>query len=146
MIAVTIEEVSPADWERVSTSWKVPSLVWTALDCGLRPIEVERSHEGWIRLEKGVLHIPKREASKNRDNWESALQQRTVEALDRWLDERDNYGKYDGSDAIWLNRQSNPYTSRTLNDLLDKLVQSQESTGPAVTSRGTASATVRAHT
>jgi len=35
-------EVEPADWERAN-GWKVPSLVWTSLDAGLRPIEVQRS-------------------------------------------------------------------------------------------------------
>ncbi len=114
-------DVTPDDWERVSTSWEVPSLVWTALDAGLRPVEIERSRIGWLRLEKGVIHIPKREASKNRDHWEVALSERTVRALERWLDERENYMKYDGYEDIWLNWQGNPYQSRTLNYLLDKL-------------------------
>lgn len=114
-------EVTPDDWERVNTSWKIPSLVWVALDAGLRPVEIERSRVGWLRLEKGVIHVPKREASKNRDHWEVALSERTVKALERWLDERENYTKYDGRDDIWLNRQGNPYQSRTLNYLLGKL-------------------------
>lgn len=114
-------DVTPDDWERVSTSWKLPSLVWAVLDAGLRPIEIERSRVGWLRLEKGVIHIPKAEASKNRDHWEVALGERTVSALERWLNERENYTKYDGREDIWLNRQGNPYQSRSLNYLLDKL-------------------------
>ena len=114
-------EVKPADWERINTSWKIPSLIWTALDAGLRPIEIERSRLSWLRLEKGAIHIPKKEAAKNREHWEIALQSRTVEALERWLDERENYSKYDGRDNIWLNRLGNPYKSKSLNYLLDDL-------------------------
>lgn len=36
------EEIDPADFEQAN-GWKFPSLVWTSLDAGLRPIEVARS-------------------------------------------------------------------------------------------------------
>lgn len=65
--------------------------------------------------------VPKGEASKNRDHREVAPSERTVGALERWLDERENDTKYDGRDDIWLNRQGNPYQSRTLACLLGKL-------------------------
>lgn len=116
-------DVSPDDWNRLNKSWELPSLVWTALDTGFRPSEVEKSNTSWLRLEKGELHIPKEESSKNRDNWEVALQPDTVKALARWLDERENYTKYDGSDSLWLNRKGNPYTSGPLNYLLDNLCE-----------------------
>jgi site-specific recombinase XerD len=114
-------EVTPDDWARINRSWEIPSLVWTSLDAGFRPIEIERSSLEWLRLDKATLFIPKGDSSKNRDNWEVALEPRTVDALRRWLDEREAYPKYDDSDAIWLNRKGNPHNSGTLNCLLDNL-------------------------
>lgn len=35
-------EVTPDDWERAN-GWKFTSMVWASLDCGLRPVEVERA-------------------------------------------------------------------------------------------------------
>lgn len=58
-----IEAISPDDWDRAN-GWKIPSLVWTSLDAGLRPIEVERTTIGWIDTENCVLWIPKDESSK----------------------------------------------------------------------------------
>ncbi len=34
--------IKPSDWDRAN-GWKIPSLVWTSLDAGLRPIEIERA-------------------------------------------------------------------------------------------------------
>lgn len=116
-------EVSPADWDVVNQSWKIPSLVWTALDAGLRPIEVGRAKRSWLRIDKATLYIPREESSKNRDNWEVALQERTADALALWLDQRENEIKYDGRDELWLNRQGNPYNSANLNYLLGKLCE-----------------------
>lgn len=115
-------EVGPADWERVA-SWKLPSLVWAALDAGLRPVEVERSTLGWLRLSKGALFVPKDQPAKNRDHWEVALQPRSIKALERWCEQRERYEKYTDRDAIWLNQRANPYTSGPLNDLLDNLLE-----------------------
>lgn len=39
-------EVSKDDWDRAN-GWKIPSLVWTSLDTGLRPVEVERATTEW---------------------------------------------------------------------------------------------------
>lgn len=114
-------KVGPADWARLA-SWKVPSLIWTALDAGLRPVEVERSNLAWLRLEKGALFIPKEEAAKNRDHWEVPLRSRTVTALEHWLEQREQYPKYASSDSIWLNQLGNPYTSGPLNNLLGHLL------------------------
>jgi len=55
--------VTRDDWED-ATSWKVPSLVSTGLDAGLRPIEVERSRVSWVDVGNAVLRIPKEEDSK----------------------------------------------------------------------------------
>lgn len=117
-------DVSPHDWDALNTSWKFPSLVRTALDTGLRPCEVERASTGWVRAEKATLYIPKDEAAKNRENWEVALRPDTVLALEKWLEQRANQAVYDGRDDLWLNRQGNPYTSKTLNHWLRKLCDS----------------------
>jgi site-specific recombinase XerD len=110
-------EVSPNDFDRAN-SWKYPSLIWTTLDAGLRPVEVKRSTVDWIDLQNNVLRIPMEESSKNEDNWIVSLTDRTTSALERWLTERQNYDKYADSDAIWLTRDGNPYQSYSLNYLL----------------------------
>jgi integrase len=115
-------EVSPDDFERAN-SWKHPSLIWTALDTGLRPIEVERSTVDWVDLDNSLLRIPKEESSKNTDNWVVSLTDRTTNALSRWLTERQQYDKYADSDAIWLTRDGNPYQSYSLNYLLRRVCE-----------------------
>lgn len=117
-----ITEVSPEDWERAN-GWKVPSLVWTSLDCGLRPIEVERARVDWVDTSNGVIRIPREESSKNRDNWIAGLTERTTEALTRWLQERENYSKYDDTSSLWLTREGNPYTSQSLRYLIRRLCE-----------------------
>lgn len=116
-------EVSPDDWERLNVSWKWVSLIWVTLDAGLRPCEVERAKLSWFRPSKGEIHIPRKEASKNREDWEVALRADTVDTLTQWLAERSNIGKYDSSDALWLNRQGNPYCSKTLNYHFHRLLE-----------------------
>lgn len=113
-------EVSRSEFERAN-SWKIPSLIWTAMDAGFRPIEVKRSRIQWIDLENKLLRIPKDESSKIRDNWEVALTDKTVQFLRRWLDERDNYEKYEDTDAIWLTREGNPYDKFSIRYVLQKL-------------------------
>lgn len=115
-----LEEVTPADWGRAN-GWKIPSLIWVSLDCGLRPIEVERASTHWVDTTNGVLRIPKEESSKNRDNWIVGLTDRTSEALSRWIEERRNYSKYDETDGLWLTREGNPYTSQSLRYLIHRL-------------------------
>ncbi|PSQ17288.1 integrase [Halobacteriales archaeon QS_8_69_26] len=114
------EEVDPADWDRAN-GWKIPSLVATSLDAALRPIEVERAVTSWVDTGNGVLRIPKDQSSKNRDNWVVGLRKRTVESLGRWLSEREAYAKYDGTDALWLTREGNPYGSAALRSVLHRL-------------------------
>jgi len=113
-------DVRPADWERAN-GWKIPSLVWTSLDAGLRPVEVKRSNVGWIDVDNQVLRIPKEESSKNRDHWIVGLRERTAEALKKWLEEREAYPQYDDTDAVWLTRKGNPYHVSSLRYLLHKL-------------------------
>lgn len=60
-------EIVPADWDRAN-GWKIPSIVWTSLDAGLRPIEVERATVNWVDVDNSLLRIPIEEASKSVDN------------------------------------------------------------------------------
>jgi len=89
----------------------------------LRPIEVERSTVSWIDTDNDVLRIPKEASSKNRDNWVVGLRERTSQGLQRWLDARNAYTKYDYTDAIWLTRKANPYDTSSLRYLLRNLCE-----------------------
>lgn len=109
-----MSEIGPRDWERAN-SWKTPSLIWTAMDAGLRPCEVARSKVQWVDVDNGVLRIPKEESSKNTDNWRPSLLERTTFFLQQWLDERELRDKYEDSDVLWATRYGNPYGSRSLN-------------------------------
>lgn len=114
------EEVTPDDWDQAN-GWKYTSMTWTSLDTGLRPIEVEHAKTAWVDVENQMLRIPKAESSKNEDNWIVGLTDRTAEALERWLKERELYDHYKGTDALWLTREGNPYQTRSLRDLLVRL-------------------------
>lgn len=114
-----MNEVGKDDWDRAN-GWKYASLIWTALDTALRPIEVERSKVSWIDLDRQVLVIP-REASKNDERWESALTAKTVMALDKWLRERECYELYDGRDEIWLTKYGNPYDKDSLSNVVRRV-------------------------
>jgi integrase len=110
----------PDDWAQVD-GWKITSLVWTSLDAGLRPIEVGRATTRWVDTENAVLRIPREESSKNTENWVVSVTTRTADALDRWLDEREQYQRYADTDALWLTTHGNPYSSKSLGRLLKRL-------------------------
>ncbi|MHB9286436.1 tyrosine-type recombinase/integrase [Halobacteriales archaeon Cl-PHB] len=114
--------VSPADWDRAN-GWKIPSLVATSLDTGLRPIEVERAKTYWVDVPNRVLRIPKDDSSKNTENWTVSIQERTAEMLERWLAERETYEMYAETDTLWLTRQANVYQSRALKHVLERLCE-----------------------
>ncbi|CDK39841.1 xerC/D-like integrase [Halorubrum sp. AJ67] len=114
------KKVVPEDWTKAN-SWKIPSITWTSLDTGLRPIEVERARVQWVDTKNNVLRIPKDESSKNEDNWTVSITERTGSALERWLDEREYYDEYDDSDALWLTRHGNSYNSSSLRKVLHRL-------------------------
>lgn len=115
-------EVNPEDWKRAN-GWKIPSLVWTSLDTGLRPVEVQRATIQWVDIENSVLRIPKEESSKNRENWIVGVTERTATALNRWVEERTLYEQYADSDKLWLTREGNPYSSQSLIYVLKKLCE-----------------------
>jgi len=109
-------EVTPADWERAN-GWKIPSLVWTSLDAGLRPVEVERATTDWVDTGNCVLRIPKSDSAKSRENWIVGLRERTTTILEQ----RETYPLYTGTDALWLTREGNPYQSQSLRYVLRRL-------------------------
>jgi len=114
------KDIGMDDWERAN-SFKIPSLVWTSLDAGFRPVEVGRATVQWIDIDNNVLRIPKEDSSKNTDNWIVSLQARTATILEKWLEERKQYDRYDGRDELWLTREDNPYGTKPLNHLLKQL-------------------------
>lgn len=116
------DQIGP-DHFKEANSWKVPSLVGVTLDTGLRPIEVSRAKVSWVNLDHGELNIPKEESTKNYENWTCALSNKAINALERWLDERAAYEKYDSSEKLWLTQQGNSFDSNSLNYLLDKLLE-----------------------
>jgi site-specific recombinase XerD len=117
---IPLSEVTPEHWDRAN-GWKMPSLVWTSLDAGLRPVEVKRFTTEWLNLDNDRLMIPKEESSKNTENWIVPLSERTTTALEKWVDERELYDKYDGEDHLWLTREGNPYGSQALRYIMGRL-------------------------
>jgi integrase len=93
------------------------------MDAGFRPVEIGRAKTSWLDLENGLFRIPKEESSKNTDNWVVALSSRTVRALERWMEERQYYEKYQDNDKLWLTREGNPYNSNTLAYVLKRLCE-----------------------
>lgn len=113
-------DISPEDFERAN-GFKVPSIVYASLDAALRPVEVGRARVSWVDTENAVLRIPKDDSAKGRENWTVSIRDKTAEMLARWIDERDCYGKYDDTDRLWLTREAEPYSSRSLKYLLTNL-------------------------
>jgi len=113
-------DIGPEDFERAN-GYKYVSIVWATMDAGFRPIEIGRAKTSWLDLENGLFRIPKEESSKNTDNWTVSIGERTANILRKWIAERENYEKYRDTDALWLTKYDNPYSSKSLNDLLDNL-------------------------
>lgn len=57
-------KVSKKDFERAN-SWQWPSLIWTAVDAGLRPQEIGRAKVSWVDTDNALLRIPSEDAVKN---------------------------------------------------------------------------------
>lgn len=112
--------VTRADWKRAN-SWKWPSLIWTSVDAGLRPMEVSRAKVSCVDSEHGVLRIPAEDSVKNSAEWTAGLRDRTVSILERWIEERACYEKYDDSELLWLTKFGNPYGTNSLNPWFKKL-------------------------
>jgi integrase len=119
-------DVNPADWEKVNTSWKIPSIIGTERAAGWRPALIERMKVDWYDANSKTIIIPGSQAVKNDSQWVQHLPNKATDPLERWIEQRENIKKYDNSDYMWLNRKGNPYNSKTLNDLLDGLIEEAE--------------------
>lgn len=115
-------EVEPGDWSRID-NWKIPSLVKVGIDAAFRPVEVQRSSTEWLDLEEQRLIIPAEDASKSDSSWRVGLGDMATRALRNWLEQRDTMSKYDDTDAIWLTREGNPYSSSSLRYLVLNLCE-----------------------
>lgn len=115
-----VKDVGPSDFERAN-GYKYPTIVYTGLDAGFRPVEVARARTSWLDLENHRLIIPPKESSKNDAHWGVTLRDDTTEFLRRWQEEREMYSKYEDSDRLWLTRHGNPYRGSALKNLLDNL-------------------------
>lgn len=124
-LGIPKRKVGPEEFKKAN-SWKIPSIVAVTLDTGLRPIEVGRAKTSWVDLEHGELRIPKEESTKNYENWTCALSDTAVKALKRWLNERDAYEIYQDRERLWLTERGNPYSSASLNYLLEQLLEESE--------------------
>jgi len=117
-----VEQLGIDDWQETDVpSWKVTSMVWASLDCGLRPDEVRNAKVQWVDVDNDRLLIPAEDASKSDDNWEVALLGQTADVLANWIHERSHYPKYDDTDRLWLTKYGNPYRPKTLGRLLRRL-------------------------
>jgi len=121
-LRVPKSQVGPEEFEQAN-GYKWPSIVNVSLDAGLRPIEVGRARVSWCDTANKRLVIPKEESSKGSENWIVGLRSETATILEHWLEERRRYSKYDDTDRLWLTRDRQPYSSRTLNYWLDKLIE-----------------------
>lgn len=115
-------EVSPEDWDRINTCWKIPSLIRSTREAGWRPDLVARMKVNWYDPGTQTIYIPEGEAPKNDVAWEQEITRESALMLDNWLEQRSNIERYDDRDEIWLNRAGNPYTSGSLNRLLRNLM------------------------
>jgi len=120
------DEITVKDWEELQRSWKVPSLISVARDTGPRCQLIHDLTVDHIDFENESIVIPAEVAVKNDEKWENELSSQSIEMLKRWLQQRSNKPKYDGSDHLWLNRKGNPYNSKNLNNLLDNLIQASD--------------------
>jgi len=119
------EEITPDDFSRAN-SWKFPSMISVCIDIGLRPIEVGRAKTRWVNTNDNEIIIPAKESTKNNEPWQCKISNKTSRALDRWMDERRRYEKYNDTDTLWLTKYGNPYGTDSLNPLLEKLMEQAE--------------------
>lgn len=116
------QEITKDEWDRAN-GFKYQSLVQVSLDAGLRPFEVAEASVDWVDTEMWILRIPAETTESDRSTWEIALSEETAGVLRGWLQEREQYEKYDGTDALWLTRRGNRYGTRSLNYLFDRLCE-----------------------
>jgi integrase len=116
------DEIDETDWDRAD-SWKVSAMIHMTIDAGLRNREVRDARVDWIDWEAKALRIPAADAVKSDEPWDAALREQTVLLLEQWVEERQLYDKYDGTDRLFLTAYGNPYDPKALNRLLDRLCE-----------------------
>lgn len=121
------EKIGPDEFKRAN-SWKLPSVVALCIDTGLRPIEVAKANLRWVNLQDRELVIPRDESTKNDEPWVCTFSKKTARTLSNWLEEREQYEKYVGTDKLWLTRYDNPYGTNSLNPLLQKMLDETDIT------------------
>ncbi|MFC7042199.1 tyrosine-type recombinase/integrase [Halonotius sp. GCM10025705] len=109
-----------------SSSWKIPSMIAVTCDTGLRPIEIGRATVDWFDTDRGMMVIPADEATKNKEHWHCELSAKSVNAISNWINERKKYEKYRDEEGCWLTKYGNKYQARSLNRILDKLMELAE--------------------
>lgn len=120
------ENVTRDDWDELENAWKIPSIISTTLDAGWRPAIFGRFLTEYVDIQNGEIHIPRTASVKNDAKWDQPLSERSVTLLENWLIERSHKPKYDDTDLLWLNREGNPYDSKSLNNLLRNLIEDAE--------------------
>jgi len=118
-------EIGPEDFKRAN-SWKIPSIIAMTADVGLRPIEIGRVKTSWIDVRNRQLVVPAEESVKSNESWECALSTKSINALKNWIEERETYEKYRDTDLLWLTKRYNPYSSGSLNRILQNLMEVAE--------------------
>jgi integrase len=109
-----------------ASSWKMPSMIAVTADTGLRPIEVGRAKASWFDLDREMMVVPAKDATKNKEFWNCTLSSKSVNAVSNWLDEREKYDEYRDESAMWLTRYSNTYGCKSLNRILNDLMDLAE--------------------
>lgn len=107
-------------------TWKFTTLIWTALDAGLRPVEVRNARTSWVDVQNGVLRIPKEESYGSVRGWLTSIRKDTADFLEWWLEERARKEEYDDTDRLWLTEQGNKYSWRELDRLLWDICEDME--------------------
>ncbi|MBX0326019.1 site-specific integrase [Halomicroarcula sp. F13] len=119
---IKVGEVGEEHFKKAS-SWKYPSIIAVSADLGLRPIEVGKMKAGWLNLPQNEINIPTAESTKSNESWSCEISSKSRNALENWMQERQSCSKYDDSDYLWLTKYGNQYNSRSLNKVLDKLME-----------------------
>lgn len=117
-----MDDVGPEDFDRVN-GFKYPSIINVGLDGGFRPAGMGRLRVPWVDLDNRLIRLPADDSVKNRDYWYVPLREQTTRLLSAWLNERELYERYEDSDRVWLTRDGEPLSWRTLNYHLDNLCE-----------------------
>lgn len=115
---------------RDKSSWKIPSLIGVTNDLGFRPIEIKQATVDWMYPEQELVEIPKEDSVKSSSAWTCGLSNQAAAALSRWMDERENDPAYDDTDLVWLNAHGTAYDHKSVNYLLDQLIEKADIEAP----------------